>query len=167
MKRVSAGISFAEGKTVFLVKDREAIGDDDGAGLAWDEDARGAVGGNADRPGELVAGEFPVAEDFTVERAIGRAGVREACGDIGAEREVLEAGLFRIEFNAGNVAEQPFADGAERIVVQGIHMRIEEAVVLRPTVPAFPDRGSAVLNGIEPRGIVVAQEKFVSDVGGR
>ena len=82
-----------------------------------------------------------------------------------AQHEALEPGDFGVQLDSGDMTEQPFPDGAEGVMVEGVHLRIEEAFRLRPAVPAFPDGGGAVEDRIEPGRIIIAQKQPVSDVG--
>src|SRR3954464_4092570 len=49
-------------------------------------------------------------------------------------------------------------------MVERIHVGVEKAILLRPAVPSFPNRGRAMENRIQPRRIVLTEQQPVSDI---
>jgi hypothetical protein len=49
---------------------------------------------------------------------------------------LAETGMLRIEADACHSAIKPFAAGTEGVMVEGVHARVLEALVWRPTIPA-------------------------------
>ncbi len=84
---------------------------------------------------------------------------------IGFQDEALKTGQFGIQFNSGDVAKKPLADGAQRVVVEGIHAGVKKAVLMGPAIPALPDGGGAVFYGVKPGGVIIAEKKAVGDIG--
>ena len=75
---------------------------------------------------------------------------------------LLKAGCFGVD--AGYRAEQPAADRTEGVMIEGVHAGVLEAFLLGPTVPAFPDGGRAIHNGITPRRKGVILEQSARDI---
>ena len=80
------------------------------------------------------------------------------------EDDVLETGLRHIPLDAGHRAVHPREYRAVGVVVEGVHAGGAEAVLLRVGVPALPDRRRALVDGVEPRGVLVLEEKRVGHV---
>ena len=83
----------------------------------------------------------------------------------GGDEDVLVGGAPGVDPDAGHVLVQPLSDRAERVVVEGVHQRGLEAVLLRPAVPALPDRGRAVADRVAPRREALVEQEAVGDVG--
>ncbi len=75
-----------------------------------------------------------------------------------------ETRTFRRQLQAGNILEQPLADGAIGIVVVAVHVGIVDRTVLGDRVPALPDRGRATLHLIEPARHLAVQEHFFGEI---
>ncbi len=54
--------------------------------------------------------------------------------------------LDREAFDPVDAAVEPFADGPRQVMVEGVHLWIEEPALLGPAVPAFTDRRGAAAN---------------------
>ncbi len=91
-----------------------------------------------------------------------RPGYRGGGG--GVEEDVFVAGVFGVPVDAGDGVVEPFAAGAEGVVVEGVHAGVLEAFVGGPAVPAFPDGGGALFDGEEPGGEGVLEEQLVGGV---
>lgn len=92
------------------------------------------------------------------------AGVGEPAG-VGPDAQVAVAGGVRALAESGDPAVEPFADRAERVVVEGVHGRRLEAALGGPAVPALPHGGGAVAQGEEPGGVVRTAQQRVYEVG--
>src|SRR5437667_11424435 len=73
---------------------------------------------------------------------------------------------------ARQVPIHPIADGAECIVIEGVHARRVEALLWRPAVPPLPDRRGAIAHLEQPRWVAVLLQQLagklvVSVVGQR
>ena len=73
-------------------------------------------------------------------------------------------GIFT-RLDAGDGADEEVADGAEGIVIEGVHADILEAACWGPTVPAFPHGRRALFDGEEPRRIGVGENQPPREVG--
>ncbi len=80
------------------------------------------------------------------------------------DEEVFPAGMEFVGVEAGDFAPEPFADGAEGVVVEGVHAWVLEAAALDEAIPAFPDGGRSLFEHVAPRGDVGAGEEGVDEV---
>ena len=92
------------------------------------------------------------------------AHVSERAGRRG-DHDVFVAGPLAVEPDAGHVLVEPLRDRAERVVVERVHHRGLEAVLLGPAVPALPDRGRAVADRVAPGRERLVEQEPVGDVG--
>ena len=81
------------------------------------------------------------------------------------DQQPAEPGVARPLVDAEHEPVQPFADRAERVVVERVHPGRLEAALLRPAVPALPDRGGAVVHHVPPGRRRVLLQQPVGDVG--
>src|SRR3712207_8561952 len=81
--------------------------------------------------------------------------------------DVSVACRLRFQVYPCHVAVEPLAHGAQRVVVEGVHVGRLEAVLLRPAVPALPDRGRPVLYGVSPGGVGFRSEEHTSELQSR
>jgi len=130
-------------------------GDVNGGGGAW---------GNRDVQREGAAVDAPGAGDRAAEGVVVGGGGGQPAAGPGMDDDVVEAGSLGIDVDSGDVAVEPVADGAEGVVVEGVHAWVLEAVLLGPAIPALPDGGGAVLEGIAPGWERVVEEETVGDV---
>jgi hypothetical protein len=75
---------------------------------------RARVGRDLDVERQTIPVETPMRSDEAVDRAIGRARVRQGSRDLRPHREMREPGMLRILLNAGDILEQPSSARAER-----------------------------------------------------
>ena len=66
--------------------------------------------------------------------------------------------------DAAQTGVEILADSAKSVVVERVHADVAKATIRRPTVPAFPHGGRAVLHREEPRGIRFLQEDTAGDI---
>src|SRR5580692_3933715 len=125
------------------VADRARVG----AGYA---DAGRDVGRKLRPEREPVTRVLPAGRYRPADRLVGALCVAEAAAGMGPQDEPAEAGRPRGEVDPQDEAVEPLADGAERVVVEGVHPGGLEAVSGRPAVPALPDRGRALLDHVPP-----------------
>jgi hypothetical protein len=66
---------------------------------------------------------------------------------------------------SGKAAVQPVDDGAERVVVERGHLAGVDRAVRQHPVPAFPHRGRAHRDGVQPRREAGLKKESPSNVG--
>ena len=69
-----------------------------------------------------------------------------------------------IRVNSAYRLKHPFADGAECVMRERIHIIILEAVLRRPTVPSLPDACCAMLYRESPRRECIVMEQAICDI---
>ena len=79
--------------------------------------------------------------------------------------DVLEPWLRRVGGDARRRLPQPLAHTPVGIVVEAVHPLRSHALVGHVTVPALPDGGGAVVDGVEPTRVLPLEEQFIGDVG--
>ena len=77
---------------------------------------------------------------------------------------MAEAGLLYVGGDAGSRLPQPLADAAVGIVVEAVHAARTHALLDHVAVPALPDGGGAVIDRIEPAGVLVLQQEGIGHV---
>jgi hypothetical protein len=68
------------------------------------------IGRDGESPNELVAFDFPVADDFAVGRVILGAGVGQSAAGFGRKDEMLKAGMLRVRADTRDDPVHPVAD---------------------------------------------------------
>src|SRR6266567_1359990 len=97
------------------------------------------VGRNLDTEGEQLAGLFPTGPDRPTDRPVGTAGPVQSAAGMWPEQQLPEAGGTWFLIDAQDVPVEPFADRAQRVMVERIHPGGLEPVFFAPAVPALPD----------------------------
>ena len=121
--------------------------------------------GDGEGPYPLVALVLPTALDEACSRTIrGFEMVQPAVGD-GAHDDMLEARTGGVGSDAGTRLPNPLADDAVGIVVEAVHAVGPHALIPGVAVPAFPDGGCSVVDGVEPAGVLALEEQGVGHVG--
>ena len=77
---------------------------------------------------------------------------------------MLETGFSRVGGDAGHGLPDPGADGSVGVVVETVHALGSHSGFEGVAVPTLPDRGGAVVDGIDPAGVLALEEEFVSDI---
>src|SRR3712207_5907332 len=112
--------------------------------------------------GESISLDAPGTDDLAANRVVLGPRVRQAASRARVDQDAAEARRFGVD--ASHVAVEPLAHRSQRVVVEGVHVGRLEAVLLSPTVPALPDRGSPVLYGVAPGGVGFVLQQAIGDV---
>jgi hypothetical protein len=120
-------------------------------------------GGHVRREGYLVRkripGDGPRAGDRPAYRVIPAACPCQRPAWARVQEQSAESGAARLLVDAEQVPVEPFADRAERVVVERVHPRGLEAAAGLYGVPALPDRGGAIVEHVAPgRHALLGQE---------
>ena len=121
--------------------------------------AGGRVRRHGDLPVKATGAQPPGAGNLPVRRRQSRPSRGEAASGAGLQQDVLVPGPLRIDLQTGHHPVQPGADGAIGVMVERIHGGILGAALRRPAVPALPDGGGSLRDGIQPgRALFLVQE---------
>ena len=91
------------------------------------------------------------------------SGVGEVA-DVRAHDDSFVGGVGGVEVDSGDGLVEPCADRAVGVVVEGVHADVLEALVVGPAVPAFPNRGRTLGDGVEPAWPLLLGEEVEGDV---
>ena len=129
-----------------------------GVGPVGKGEGGGGVG--REREGEAVGGLVPVGEDGAVGRVVFDVEMGEGGVEAGLDGEVVEAGAGGVGVDAGGATVDPRHDGAEGVVVVGVH-----GGVAGVAVPALPPGGGAFADHVAPGRIGGGEEEFEGEIG--
>ena len=129
----------------------------------------GNVGGDACGNIEFVVDDVvlvvPVGTHRTVTGIDRRVCEAERLRRMGRDLDRLVTGRARHRLDARGNAEDPIVHRTVCVVVEGVHRGAPERAVLLQAVPVLPHRRCAVGDRIEPRGVLLLEQKRVRDVG--
>ena len=115
-------------------------------------------------PIETVLFLCPGAPYFAIHRIQFGGGVSQSAPGTRVHEDMFVAGVIGIDIDAANGRIHPRANRAISVVVEGIHLRILKAFIVRPTVPAFPDRCRSPCDRIQPGGPGRLFEQGIGDI---
>lgn len=115
-------------------------------------------------PDPFVAFVFPGALDTSGCGMINGIDMTEAFVGDGFHNDVLESRICGIRSNSCDAFPNPFANDAVSIVVKAVHASRSHSAFYHIAVPAFPNRGCAVVDGIKPARILSLEQEIPGDV---